>query len=136
MKYNFKPIDTAILILRLSSSLMLLLHGIKKIGTGVSGIGGRLVDRGLPDWIAWGVYLGEVVAPLMVLLGFRTRLAAFVMAVNMVMAVYIAHPDDLLKLTKTGAWAIELQALYFFAALVLIFTGGGKYAISRHKWGD
>ncbi|MCB2219294.1 MAG: DoxX family protein [Bacteroidetes bacterium] len=131
-----KPIDTGILVLRVSIAILMLLHGINKLAKGVAGIAKMLADQGLPEWLAWGVYLGEIVAPLMIILGIRTRLAAFTLAFTMLAAVYLAHSDDLLVLTKTGAWGIELQALYFFAALTLVFTGGGRYAISRNKMGD
>jgi putative oxidoreductase len=136
LKVLFKPIDTGILVLRVSTAILLLMHGITKLGKGVSGISNMLADHGLPEWLAWGVYLGEVVAPLLVILGIRTRIAAFIMAFTMFAAVYLAHMDDLLILTKTGAWGIELQALFFFASLALMFTGGGRYALSRNKIGD
>ena len=132
----FRPIDTGLLILRISTSLLMLPHGINKIFKGVGSIGTMLIEQNLPAWLAWGVYVTEIIAPIMILIGFRTRLAAFVFAGNMIVAVWLAHPEAIWMLTKHGAWGIELQALYFFASLVLVFTGSGRYALSRNKWGD
>jgi len=132
MKVN----DIAILILRIPASMMMLLHGISKVSKGVKGIENSLIDAGWPGFIAYGVYLGEIVAPILIIIGFRTRIAAAVFAFNMIVAVSLAHPDDVMSLAHSGAWAIELQALYFFTALSLVFSGGGRYAVSRNKFGD
>lgn len=124
-----------LLILRLSLGIMLLLHGISKVTRGVGSIKGRLADAGLPEFIAYGVYLGEVVAPLLLIIGFRTRMAAAVFAINMLVILFLAHSADIFKLGKSGAWAAELVGLFLFGAIALIFTGGGKYALSTsHKW--
>ena len=53
----------------------------------------------------------------------------------MIVAVGMAHAGDIFTLSQSGGWAIELPALYFFGAVALIFTGGGKYALSnKHLW--
>lgn len=131
MKLLEKNIDLGILVLRLSVGGMMLMHGIAKLIHGSAGIEKMLEASGLPSFIAYGVYVGEVIAPLLIILGLGTRAAAAVFAFNMVVAVAMAHAGDILSLSATGGWMIELQALYFFGALALVFTGGGKYAISK-----
>lgn len=124
-----------LLILRLSLGVLLLLHGIAKVVRGVGSIKGRLADAGLPEFIAYGVYLGEVVAPILLIIGFRTRLAAAVVAINMLVVLFLAHAADIYKLSKSGAWAAELVGLFLFGSIALIFTGGGKYALSTsNRW--
>ncbi len=72
---------------------------------------------------------------MMLITGFRTRLASLLFTGTMLGAVLLAHPEDVLGLTKSGGWAIELQALYLFGTLALFFTGGGKMVISKEsKW--
>lgn len=129
-------INIGLLILRVSTGGMMLLHGFSKITNGVSSIQNTLVESGWPGWMAYGVYVGEIIAPIMLIIGWRTRFAAIIFAFNMVVATLLVHSEDLFKIGSHGEWAIELQALYFFAALVLIFTGGGKYAVSRKSFGD
>ncbi|MFV0419490.1 MAG: DoxX family protein [Dysgonomonas sp.] len=134
MKLLDKNVDLGLLILRLSIGVLMLLHGISKLAYGADGIGQMLEASGLPSFIAYGVYVGEVIAPLFIILGYGTRAAA-VFAFNMLVAVGMAHSGDVFTLSQSGGWAIELQGLYFFGALALVFTGGGKYALSnKHLW--
>lgn len=123
--------DVGKLILRISLALMMLLHGIAKLQHGVDWISGSLQSMGLPGFFAYGVYIGEIVAPLMVLAGYYTRIGALLMVGNMVVAVVLAHRGDIFSLGSHGGWAIELQAFYLFTALSLVFLGGGKYAVNR-----
>ena len=110
------------LLLRAALALLLLLHGWAKIRYGVGWIEGLLVQRGLPGFLAYAVYLGEVVAPLMLLVGFWVVPAAAVVVVNMVVALVLAHQGDWLALNRTGGWALELQAFYLVSALVVVLT--------------
>ena len=88
----------------------------------LSGVDDLLVQRGLPGFLAYAVYLGEVVAPLMLLVGFWVVPAAAVVVVNMVVALVLAHQGDWLALNRTGGWALELQAFYLVSALVVVLT--------------
>lgn len=125
-----KRIDLGILVLRLSIGLMMLLHGIGKLAYGISPIVGYLESMGLPGFIAYGVYVGEVVAPLMIIIGWRARLAGAIFSFNMLVAVSMMHLADIFTLSQMGGWALELQGAYFFGGIVLVLTGAGKYAIS------
>lgn len=116
-------------ILRVTLALLILLHGVSKIMNGVSGIDGMVTKIGLPPVFAYLVYVGEVIAPLLVLVGLMTRPAALIIAVNMVFAVVLAHMQDLTTLTKTGGWALELQAMFLVSALAIAFLGAGRYSI-------
>jgi len=94
-----------------------------------------LTAKGLPGFLAYGVYIGEIIVPLLLIIGFRTRIAALIFAFNMLVAMLLAHAGDIFTLSKHGGWAVELIALFLFGALALFFTGAGKYAFSTtHKW--
>jgi putative oxidoreductase len=105
-------------LLRLSVAGMMLFHGISKVLNGIGGIEARVVASGLPAPLAYGVYIGEVVAPLLVIANFWVQGAALVMAVNMVFAIALAHAGDVFALRR-GAWAIELQALFLFGSVAV-----------------
>lgn len=130
MKYFEKNIDLGLLILRISTGGLMLLHGIAKLQHGAGMIESMVIDAGLPSFIAYGVYVGEVIAPLLILLGVGTRGAAVVFAGNCFVAALLAHSQEIFTLGAQG-WAVELLGLYFFGALALVFTGGGKYALSK-----
>lgn len=135
MKYLEKNIDLGLLILRISIGGLMLLHGIAKLQHGAGFIEQVVADAGLPSFIAYGVYLGEVIAPLFILLGYGTRAASIIFAGNCLVAALLVHSQDIFTLNEQGGWTVELLGLFFFGAVSLIFTGGGKYAISsKHIW--
>jgi putative oxidoreductase len=124
--------DLGKLILRFAIGGLMLFHGVAKIASGPGPTIEIVNQNNLPAFAAYGVYLGEVVAPVFVLLGIWTRPAALVMAINMIIAVALQHRGEVFALDKdSGAWKIELPALYFFAALALIFLGAGRYSFFR-----
>ena len=121
--------DLGKLILRMALGVMLLLHGIHKLHSGVGGIVGLLAQHNLPGFLAYGVFVGEIVAPLMIIIGYYTRIGALLIVANMLVAIVLAHAGELFALTSHGGWAIELQAFYLFTALALVFLGPGRF-----KW--
>lgn len=121
--------DIGKLILRLTVGVLLVLHGVHKVMHGLDGVRAMLLLHQLPAWFAWGVYVGEVVAPLMVIVGYYTRLGAVLIVINMLFAVGLAHMNEVFMLTRTGGWALELQAFYLLVALALVFLGPGKYKL-------
>jgi len=121
--------DTGKLILRLALGIMILLHGIAKLSTGVSGVGGMLASHGLPSALAYLVYVGEIVAPVLLIIGFYTRPAAWIVVINMVVAIWLVHMKDLTALGKNGGWALELQGMFLFAAVAVAFLGAGRFSV-------
>ena len=117
------------LILRVALGVLILLHGIAKLGKGVDGIGGMLASHGLPSVLAYAVYLGEIVAPALVIIGLFTRPAAWVIAINMVVAIWLVHMKHLTALTDTGGWALELQGMFLFSAIAVALLGGGRIGV-------
>ena len=123
--------DTGRLILRFSVGGMMLFHGISKIlhPGSLDFISGMLVGYDLPTFIAYGVYIGEIVGPLMVIAGFHARLGGLLIALNMLFAIVLAHSGEILSLSEHGGWAIELQMLYLLTAVAVMFLGSGRFAI-------
>jgi putative oxidoreductase len=123
--------DAGKLLLRVVLGVLILLHGIAKITKGVSGIEGMVTSQGLPGFLAYGVYIGEVLAPVFLILGFYSRVAAVIIALNMVVAIALAHAKDLFVLGQQGGWALELQGMFLFTAIALVLTGPGRFSINR-----
>lgn len=118
------------LILRLTLAGLMLFHGIAKLIGGVDPIAGMLTNAGMPPQLAYLVLVGEILAPLLILAGVWTRMAALVIALNMAVAVLLAHRADLLKMTSHGGWALELQAFFLFTALAIALLGAGRYSMA------
>ena len=125
--------DLGKLILRLNIGILMLFHGLHKLGDGkLDGIMGKLVEVNLPESLAFGVYAGEILAPLMLIFGVFTRLGALMIVVNMLFAIGLMHMADLNTFTPYGGWKLELQALYLFGALAVSFLGAGRIALTRN----
>jgi len=122
--------DAAKLVLRLTIGILLLFHGLAKLSGGVAGIGGMLAAKGLPTFIAYGAYLGEVLGPVLIILGILTRPAAVIVVIHMLVAILLAHMHQLTTFTANGAWSLELQGLFLFGALVIAMQGAGRYSLS------
>ena len=121
MKNNFN--DFALAILRVGFSGMMLTHGIPKIS--------MLLDNpsGFSDPIGIGAtatlilaIVGEVVGPLLVLIGFKTRIAAIPVIATMAAATFIVHAND--------PFGIKEKAILFLIAFIVIaLAGPGKYSV-------
>jgi putative oxidoreductase len=123
--------DVGLLILRLSLGILILFHGIGKIIHGIDPIQGMVTGMGLPGWLAYGVYLGEVLGPALLLTGFLARIGAGLITINMVFAIILAHTGDLLSLSPHGGWKLELQGMYLFTALALVCLGPGRFSLNQ-----
>ncbi len=128
--------DTGKLVLRVAVGALVLLHGIAKIAGGPGGVMSMAANAGLPGAIGYLVYVGEVLAPALLIVGLFTRPAALIIAINMLFAVYLAHMHQLFTLGKTGGWALELQGMFLFGALAVALLGAGRYSVggSHGKW--
>lgn len=123
--------DLGKLIIRLTLGGLLLFHGIAKLLHGVGFIEGMLANHGLPAFLAYGVFVGEFIAPLMVILGYQTRIGALLIVFNMLVAFVLVHIGQLLSLAGSGGWALELQGFFLFTAVAVIFLGPGRYKLKN-----
>lgn len=123
--------DVGKLVLRLTLGILILLHGIAKLVGGVAGVEKMLQSIGLPSYFAFGVYVGEVLAPILVIIGLYARVGAGLIVVNMLFAVALAHRQEVLMLGKSGGWAIELQGMFLLTALALALMGPGRLSINQ-----
>lgn len=131
---TFENKNIALLLLRLSLGILMLLHGLFKLTHGIGFIQSMLIQKHLPVFISYGVFIGEVIAPLALILGFRTRIAALILAINMLFIMFVFLPaSQLFSLNMYGGWQLELQGLYLSGALALFFMGGGNIAVSHKK---
>ena len=121
--------DAGKLVLRATLAILLLFHGLAKITGGIAPINGMLAGAGLPGSLGYLVYVGEVIAPLLILAGVVTRAAALVVAINMIVALLLAHTGDLLAVGPQGGWKLELQGFYLMTAIAVALLGAGRYSL-------
>lgn len=132
---TFHQPDIAKLILRLTCGGLLFLHGSNSAINGIQHVREMVSRVGLPEFFAYGNLVGEVLAPLFMIAGYRARIAALVVAFNMLMSVVIAHRDIIFARNDFGGWMIELNIFYLMTALAVFFAGAGRYSLSSSsKW--
>jgi putative oxidoreductase len=121
------------LLLRLTFGVLMLFHGVAKVQHGVGWISDMLIAQGLPGFIAYGVFVGEIITPILIIIGLFTRQAAFIYAFNILVATLLVGMGKFFTLTNVGAWGLESEALYFLGGLSIMFLGAGKYTLFAGK---
>lgn len=112
-------------IFRVVVGFLFTVHGTVKI-FGVPADAGKVAE--FAAWPSWWAGIIELAAGLLVMSGLFTRAAAFLASGTMAVAYFWRHqPDGLLPIQNDG----ESAALYSFAFLLLVFTGGGAWALDN-----
>jgi putative oxidoreductase len=117
----------------LGQAFRILLHGIAKLSSGVGFVSGQLAAQGLPGVLAYAVFIGEILAPVLLIAGIYTRPAAWIVVINMLVAIWLVHTKDLFVIGKQGGWALELQGMFLFAALAIAFMGAGRFSVGGNS---
>lgn len=121
-----KNVDLGLLVLRVGFSAMMLSHGIPKLMSLLEGntnvVGDPFGLGGLITSIL--VIIGEVIAPVLILIGLKTRLAAIPAIITMAIAAFYIHGSD--PLAKK-----ELALLYLFAFLAIALMGAGRFSVDK-----
>lgn len=128
--------DIGKLILRSTLAILILLHGVSKLINGADFITTLVSQAGLPAVVGNLVYVGEVVAPLLVLLGLWARIGGLIIAINMVVAILLVHRGELFHMNQMGGWTLELQGMYLATAFAVFFLGAGRFSIqgTKQRW--
>jgi len=125
--------DAGKLVVRLMVGGLLLFHGISKAFNGVDFIVKGLAAHHLPAFIAYGVYVGEILAPVLIILGLWTRLSGLVVAFDLLVAILLVRLPAMLTISRGGGWAVELDVFFLLGGLAILFLGPGKLRFGRGK---
>jgi putative oxidoreductase len=128
--------DAGKLILRVSLGVLVLLHGIAKLISGPGFVLKVVSAAGLPVAFGYLVYIGEVIAPILLIVGLWSRLAALIVVTSVTVAVLLAKPAQIFAIANTGGWGVELEGMFVFAAIAVAFLGAGRYSIggANGRW--
>ncbi|MGQ0639652.1 MAG: DoxX family protein [Gemmatimonadaceae bacterium] len=129
--------DWGKLLLRLTVAGLLLFHGVFKVKNGIDWMAGPLSAVGLPAVVGYGVYVAEIVAPVLLIVGKYTRLAGLVIAFDLCMAILLVLRERMFTVSpQGGGLAIELELLFLLGGLAIALLGSGRYALSqgRGRW--
>lgn len=118
--------NLALLILRVGASIMMLFHGIPKIE--------KLFNSPIefPDPLNIGTFpslilalIGEVLAPVLIIIGLKSRYAAIASLVTMLVAAFMVHIND-------SFYQKEKALLYALCFFVIFLAGPGKFSINKN----
>lgn len=130
-----KNTHISLLIFRVSIAFTMLVYGITKLIHGITFIQNTLTEKGLPEFLGYGVFIGEILAPILIMIGYRTRLAGLVFAFNCLVAALLVQTEQIFKLNDYGGLAIGLLFIYIASGIALYYSGAGKLAVStQNKW--
>ena len=127
--------DLGKLLLRVGLGGLLLFHGVHKLLNGLGPIKAMLGNHNISEAVSYGVYLGELVGPILIIVGLFSRIGGLLIAFNMIVAVLLVRTADILLLSPTtGAYALESEALYLVAALSVALLGAGRFSVGGKRW--
>ena len=116
----------ALLVLRVSASAMMLTHGIPKIE--------KLFNSPIEFSDPLGIgplfsliltLIGEVVAPILIIIGLKSRFASIIALITMLVAAFVVHAGD-------SFGQKEKALLYALCFLVIFLAGPGKFSIDKN----
>jgi putative oxidoreductase len=126
--------DLGKLALRLGLGGLVLFHGVHKLLTGLDPVMALLTARNMSETLAYGVYLGELIAPVLVILGLFSRIGGLLIATNMAAAVLLAGLANVAVIAPSGGYALEMEVMYFAAAIAVTLCGAGRISLGGGRW--
>jgi putative oxidoreductase len=120
----------ALLVMRLALGAIMVAHGYHKVFGGLHHFAQMVGSMGLPAWLAYVSAFTEFLGGLLLLAGFFTRLAAFAVCIDLVVAIWkvYLHNGPLGSADHPG---YEFPLAAAALAFALIFFGGGPVAIDH-----
>jgi putative oxidoreductase len=117
--------DTGLAFFRIAISVMMLTHGLPKFQKLISG------DFKFADPFGIGetpslflAVIGEFICPILIIIGFKSRLAAIPVSITMAVAAFITHGAD--------DFGTKEKALFYLVAFITIsLVGPGKFGIDK-----
>jgi putative oxidoreductase len=132
--------DTALLILRVILGIVFFPHGMQKLigwfgGYGFAGTMDMFTTQlAIPAVFAFLAIMAEGLGSLGLITGFLTRVAAFGITVNMIVAVYLLHWQHGFFMNWFGnqkGEGYEYHLLVIAMGIALMIKGGGKWSVDK-----
>ena len=111
-----------LLLIRVGTGAVFFMHGIAKL-QGMTMTTSMFVHMGLPPWVAPFIAFIETIGGIMLVFGVYTRVAALVLGVEMLVAIFVTGG------VGYGWQRHELEALLMTVSFGLVYTGSGKFSL-------
>ena len=127
MRYLDRLQPLALVAVRLTLGAIMVVHGSHKVFGGLHHHAQMVAGLGLPGWLGYFSAFTEFLGGLLVLAGFFTRVAAFAVCIDLVVAIWKVHWHNGL----TGDHGYEFPLAAATLAFVLIFFGAGPISLDH-----
>ena len=127
MRYLDRLQPLALLAIRLSLGMIMVVHGYHKVFGGLHHHAQFVASLGLPAWLGYVSSFAEFLGGLLVLAGLFSRLAAFAICVDLAVAIFKVHWHNGL----TGNGGVEFPLAAATLAFTLIFFGAGPISMDH-----
>ena len=119
---------TGAMILRLGLGVMWISHALLKwFVFSIPGFAGWLESQGIPAFMAWPVFLLELMGGVMILIGFYGRYVSAALVPIMLVAAWTHVSNGWLHSSEGGGW--EYPMFLVLASIVHFLVGDGRLAI-------
>jgi putative oxidoreductase len=125
--------DVGALILRVTLGGVIFMHGFNKVIHGIDEQIQVLASNGIPGQFMLFVYISEVLAPALIVLGILTRLSSLSIIVTMIIVFYVLPFP--VGLDEHGALTIESQLFFLLLPAAIFFIGPGRYRLWKNDGG-
>jgi putative oxidoreductase len=141
MKWIFQtPGSWSSLILRVTVGIVMFPHGAQKLfgwfgGHGFAASMGFFTDKmHIPAFFAFLAIIAESLGSIGLIIGFLTRVAAFGILCNMIVAILMVHWANGFFMNWFGqkkGEGFEYHLLVIAICIALLISGGGKWSLDR-----
>ncbi len=121
------------LVVRVIVGIIMALHGWQKLQGDLAGFGQRLGELGvpLPVFMAYVVMLAELIGGILLIVGLLSRLAALVLAIELVVAILLVKVNVGLISPPGGPPGAELDLALIAGFLVILLAGPGRLSLDH-----
>ena len=127
MRYLDRLQPLALVVMRLTLGAIMVVHGSHKVFGGLHHHAQMVAGLGLPGWLGYVSAFAEFLGGLLVLVGFFTRVAAFAVCIDLVVAIWKVHWHNGL----TGDHGYEFPLAAASLAFALLFFGAGPISLDH-----
>ncbi|MGC2196307.1 MAG: DoxX family protein [Terriglobales bacterium] len=131
MRYLDRMQPLALVVLRVTVGIVMVAHGSPKVYGHLHEFAGYVGSLGLPAWLGYVSAFAEFLGGILLILGLLTRLAAFAVFADMVVAIAKVH----WKHGLLGAGGYEFPLSLLAIAFALIFFGAGPISLDAIRRG-
>lgn len=130
MNQTSSSTQLGIAVLRVSLGTMWIAHALLKLFVfTLPGTAQYFADIGLPGFLAYPVFVAELLGGIAILLGVYARQAALALVPVMAVAAWVHVPNGWVHTSNGGGW--EYPAFLIAASIALWLLGDGAAALKR-----